>query len=55
VDTVTQYSTLSISNALGLEDHAVHVATPLLVSETMTVHSPTVRDIYKLEVLWETQ
>jgi len=45
VDTVTQYSTLSISDALRLEDHAVHVATPLLVCVTMAVHSPTVRDI----------
>jgi len=38
-------STLSISDVLRLEDHAVHVATPLLVSVTMTGHSPTVRYI----------
>ena len=40
-----QYGTLSISDALRYEDHAVHVSTPLLVCVTMTVHSPTVRDI----------
>ena len=38
METVTQYSTLSISDGLRSEDR-------LLVSVTMTVPSPTVRDI----------